>query len=217
MSVLDKVVAAITPPESDADRHSAREQARSLATPGEWLSMVLDHHEQIEQCFDAVRAASPADRPAAQKELALVLTGHAIAEESVLYPALVENDEKGGAAMAYEEQAAAKTQMALLEKIDPASQDYLDKLEHIRGAVLHHMYEEEGTWFARLKQNALQADQQMLTQRYAEEFERYTGSGETGGMMGRPDEATDALTAGHYGANQSMADTQTTPPTRPQF
>ena len=218
MSVLDKVAAAITPPESAEDRRNARQQARSLATDGEWLSMVLDHHEQIERCFEAVRAAQPADRPAAQKKLAVILTGHSIAEESVLYPAMVEHDEKAGAAMAVTEQAAAKTQMAMLEKLDPASQDYLDKLEHIRGAVAHHMYEEEGTWFARLKQSALQADQQMLTARFREEFERYVGrDGENAsGIATGKDATTDALTAGHYGANPSMVDTQTTMPTASQ-
>lgn len=213
MSVLDKVAAALTPPETDEERHNARQQARTLATQGEWLSMVLDHHEQIESCFETVRVASPEDRPTAQKKLALILTGHSIAEESVIYPAMIENHEKAGAGMAYTEQAAAKTQMAMLEKLDPASKDYDEKLEHIRGAVLHHMYEEEGTWFARLKETALQADQQMITQRYREEFERYTN----GGIMRGQDAASDAMTASHYGVEQSMSDTQTNSPTRTQF
>lgn len=217
MSVLDKIAATLTPPESQEDRANARQQARSLATPGEWLAMVLDHHEQIERCFADVKAASPADRPAAQKRLGILLTGHSIAEESVLYPAMVENDEKAGAAMAVTEQAAAKTQMAMLEKIDPATQDYEDKLEHIRGAVAHHMYEEEGTWFARLKQNALQADQALLTKRFAEEYDRYVGQdnssdGSSGFARGN-DKSTDAYTVAPYnGLNESMADTQTTPP-----
>jgi hypothetical protein len=38
---------------------------------------------------------------------------------------------------------AAKVQMALLEDVPPKSQAFLDKLEHIRGAVAHHLYEEE--------------------------------------------------------------------------
>jgi hypothetical protein len=78
--------------------------------------------------------------------------------------------------MAYTEQAAAKTQMALLENLAPMSQDYLDKLEHIRGAVAHHVYEEEGTWFVELKEKASAADQTKLTARYAEEFKRYVGT-----------------------------------------
>ena len=42
------------------------------------------------------------------------------------------------------------------------SQDYLDKLEHIRGAVAHHVYEEEGTWFLELKEKASPGDQNQI-------------------------------------------------------
>lgn len=174
MSVLDKVVAAITPPESEEARKEAREKARAAARPGDWLSMVLEHHLQIEQAFEDVKAANTASaRRAAAKTLAVILTGHSNAEESVLYPALVAADEKSHATTAYTEQAAAKIQMGLLERLAPMSQEYLDKLEHIRGAVAHHVYEEEGTWFLDLKEKVSAQEQSELAQRYAEEFERY--------------------------------------------
>ena len=180
MSILDKVVAAVTPPESDEARAEARAKAQSAAGAGDWLSMVLEHHRQIEAAFAAVKAAPSAEtRVAAQKELAVILTGHSIAEEAVLYPALVAADEKAHATKAYTEQSAAKTQMGLLETIPPMSQDYLDKLEHIRGAVAHHVYEEEGTWFLELKQKLPLGDQTRLSQRYQEEFSRYVGDGDT--------------------------------------
>ncbi len=53
------------------------------------------------------------------------------------------------------------------------SQEYLDKLEHIRGAVVHHMYQEESNWFLDLKKELGAADQAKLTQRYHEEFKQY--------------------------------------------
>jgi hemerythrin superfamily protein len=177
MSVIDKVVAAVTPPESESSRNEARAKARAAARRGDWLSMILQHHEQIEAAFSAVKSATTAaTRVAAQRKLGIVLTGHSNAEESVIYPALVRADEKGHATTAYTEQAAAKTQMALLENIAPMTQEYLDKLEHIRGAVAHHVYEEEGNWFLELKANAAAPDQDKLTARYKEEFERYVGS-----------------------------------------
>jgi hypothetical protein len=176
MSMLDKVVAAVTPPESDEARAEARAKAQSAASAGDWLSMVLEHHRLIEAAFAAVKAASTAgERVSAQKELAVLLTGHSIAEEAVLYPALVAAAEKAHATKAYTEQSAAKTQMGLLETIPPMSQDYLDKLEHIRGAVAHHVYEEEGTWFLELKEKVASAEQTRLSQRYEEEFSRYVG------------------------------------------
>jgi hypothetical protein len=176
MSIVDKVVAAVTPPESEEARKAARDKARAAASPGDWLSLVLEHHMQIEHAFAEVKSATTVSaRLAAQKTLAVLLTGHSNAEESVLYPALAAADEKSHATMAYAEQAAAKTQMGLLEKLAPMSQDYLDKLEHIRGAVAHHVYEEEGTWFIELKEKVPAAEQNKLTQRYTEEFDRYVG------------------------------------------
>jgi hypothetical protein len=176
MSIIDKVVAAVTPPESEESRKEARAKAQRAASPGDWLSLVLAHHRQIESAFAQVKAATTAaDRLAAQKTLAVILTGHSNAEESVLYPALAGADEKSHATTAYAQQAAAKTQMGLLEKLPPMSQDYLDKLEHIRGAVAHHVYEEEGTWFMELKEKVPAADQAKLSQRYADEFDRYVG------------------------------------------
>jgi hypothetical protein len=175
MSVLDKVVAAVTPPESDQQRAEARRKARAAAGDNDWLSVVIEHHEQIEAAFSAVKAATAASsRLAAQKRLGLLLTGHSIAEEAVLYPALVKVDEKGDSTKAYTEQAGAKVQMALLEDLEPMSQEYLDKLEHIRGAVAHHVYEEEGNWFLALKEKLPPADQTKLTYRYQQEFSRYT-------------------------------------------
>ena len=177
MSIIDKVVAAVTPPESEESRRDARAKAMAAASPGTWLAMVLEHHEAIEAAFAAVKTATtPAAQVAAQKKLATLLTGHSVAEEAALYPALADAGEKGHATMAYTEQSAAKLQMGLLEKLEPLSQDYLDKLEHIRGAVAHHMYEEEGNWFIDLRDKVPLTEQNRLTARYQEEFTRYVGA-----------------------------------------
>lgn len=175
MSVLDKIIATVTPPESDEARAKARAKAEAAATPGDWLSEILRHHRKIEALFDAVKIAeTPGGRQRAQKDLALVLTAHSIAEEVAIYPALAADKQVGHAELAYQEQSAAKMEMGLLERLDPMSQDYLDKLEHIRGAVAHHVYSEEGTWFLKLAEDIDAAEQQRITSRYREEFERYT-------------------------------------------
>jgi hypothetical protein len=176
MSILDRFIAAVTPPESEEARREARSKATGAAMPGDWLDQILQHHMDLEDAFAEVKAtADAAGRTAALKQLGVLLTGHAIAEEAVIYPALAEDGEKTHAGMGYDEQAMVKVQMALLEKLDPMSQDFIDKLEHIEGAVAHHMYAEEGNWFLDLKEKASAEDQALLTQRYAEEYERYVG------------------------------------------
>ena len=176
MSIIDKVVAAVAPPESEETRLKARAKARASAGKGDWLAMVLNHHEQVEAAFAAVKAAAdPASRVHTLKKLSTLLTGHSIAEEAALYPALAKADEKGHATKAYTEQSAAKLQLGLLEDLPPMSQEFLDKLGHIEGAVAHHVYEEESNWFLDLKTKIPAADQVKLTQRYQEQFSRYMG------------------------------------------
>ena len=176
MSIMDKVVAAVTPPESEETRSKARAKARASAGKGDWLAMVLDHHEQVEAAFASVKAAAdPSSRVRTLKKLSILLTGHSIAEEAALYPALAKADEKGHATKAYAEQSAAKLKLGLLEDLPPMSQEFLDKLAHIEGAVAHHVYEEESSWFLDLKAKTPAADQVKLTQRYQEQFARYMG------------------------------------------
>ena len=108
LSILDKVVAAVTPPEGDGARQKARAKARASAGKGDWLEMVLDHHVQIEAAFAAVKnATDPTSKINYFKKLSMLLTGHSIAEEAALYPALAKVNEKSHAVKAYTEQAAA--------------------------------------------------------------------------------------------------------------
>jgi hypothetical protein len=172
MSLIDKALGALTPPESDEKRAEATQKARAATQGQDWLAAALDHHDQIRAAFEQARQApSAAGRLEAMQQLAAVLNGHSLAEEVVLYPALAKAGEKAHASLAYTEQTTAKMQMAELERIDPADEAWADKLEHIRGAVLHHIYEEEGGWFLDLKRDY--DDQAFLTRRFIEEYERY--------------------------------------------
>jgi len=174
MSFLDKVAAAVTPAASDEDRAEARRKARSLAGTTGWLSAILDHHEGIEAAFAKAKGAPDAQqRLAAMKELGKLLTGHSIAEEVAIYPAVEELSGKTHAGMAYEEQQMAKIQMNKLERIDPMSEEWQEKLEHIEGAVAQHVYQEEDSWFPDVAREAPPELQQMLTERYDEEYRRY--------------------------------------------
>lgn len=184
MSILDKVVSALTPPESDEDRIEARERAATYTDRAPWLAHVLDHHRQIDDAFTQVWATNDAaSRRMALRELGTILTGHSLAEEGVIYPALSDQGDTGHATMAYTEQSAAKMQMGLLERMDPMSQDFEDKLGHLEGAVKHHVYEEESSWFIDLVEKSSDADHQMIADRYAEEFNRYmNGSSQGSGL-----------------------------------
>jgi hypothetical protein len=176
MSVVDKVLGKITPQPNEEKRNEATANARAVASAGGWLWQVLDHHDEIRARFAACRVAeSAADRAAAMKALAVILNAHSMAEEVVLYPALAQAGEKMHAAHAYGEQTTAKMQMAEWENIAPSTPEWKDKLAHIEGAVLTHMYEEESSWFLHLKDKSDRNER--LADRYREEFERACGTG----------------------------------------
>jgi hypothetical protein len=122
VSILDKVIAAVVPEPTPQERAEVRAKARALSGGSGWLSQVLDHHEQIDAAFVAVRTASNStSRRAAQKWLGTLLTGHSIAEEAVLYPAMALRDHKAHSAEAYTEQSGAKVQTAGLDELEPMS------------------------------------------------------------------------------------------------
>lgn len=108
----------------------------------------------------------------------------------MIYPALSDNGDTGHATMAYTEQAAAKMQMGLLERMDPMSEDFEDKFSHLEGAVKQHVYEEESEWFTDLVDSAPDADHDVIAKRYSEEFNRYMSGGDGGGMFGGASNAT---------------------------
>lgn len=187
MSAVDKVGGM--PLASEAVRAKAHQRARMLARPGDWLWLILDHHERILDGFAAVRRAPDAGaRRAAQKNLVALVTGHSIAEEGVIYPALAASDEVSQSDMAYAQQVAAKIGMAALEKLDPMSGDFGDLLDHLEQAIAHHAYQEESEWLLDLKGKASAADEVTLTRRFKEEFARY--------MNGPPVERADVRSFG---------------------
>lgn len=176
MSILDKVAAAVTPAASDEDRAEARRRSEQLATQHGWLQQIIAHHRAIEAAFEeALSVGTPVERERSVKELGALLTGHSMAEEAVIYPAVSQHDGKGHAAMAYEEQSLAKVQFALLEQIDPMSEEWREKLEHIQGAVQQHVYQEESSWFPEVAEQVDTVTSDFLTMRYREEAERYFG------------------------------------------
>jgi len=179
MTIIDKIIAAITPLPSPEARAEARAAARRIARPDDWFSRILDQHEKIEAAFATLKGAGASDRPAALKALGALLNGHAMAEEAVIYPTLAAAGGLISADAAYLEQIGLKLRMAELERLDPASDAFREKLGHLEGAVIHHAFEEESQWLPDLARKASMADQETATRRFAEEFDRYMRGGES--------------------------------------
>lgn len=175
MSFLDRIAAAVTPAASDEDRAEARRRIEELSMGEPFVEDIVRQHKQIEALFAEARSAAGAGGQTAVRELALLLTGHAMAEEAVVYPEVSEHSGKTHAGMAYEEHAMTKVQLAKLQQMDPGSQEWIEKLDHIEGAVKQHIYQEEDSWLPDVIRNAPAADRQRMSIEYRDHFERFAG------------------------------------------
>jgi hemerythrin superfamily protein len=173
MSFLDRIAAAIAPAASGEQRREARERLTELAVGETFAEEILAHHRQIEMLFARARTENGAAAQATVHELAVLLNGHAMAEEAVVYPEVSEHSGKVHAGMAYEEHAMTKVQLAELQKLQPGSKDWIEKLEHIESAVQQHVYQEESSWLPDVIRNAPLDARRRMSLQFSEYFDRY--------------------------------------------
>lgn len=145
MSFLDRIAAALAPTASEADRSEARDRLTQHAVDVQFVQDIVSQHRKIEALFARARQESGPQAVTTVRELAVLLNGHAMAEEAVIYPEISENS-KADAGMAYEEHAMTKVQMAALQKLSAGTQEWHEKLDHIESAVQQHVYQEESSW-----------------------------------------------------------------------
>ncbi|MGB3807152.1 MAG: hemerythrin domain-containing protein [Erythrobacter sp.] len=174
MSFLDTIASSLAPAASAEDRAEARRKIKGLAANETWLRMIVEQHERIEALLEKARTGPDAQvRRDALKDLMTELTGHSNAEEVIVYPIVSEDAGKTEAAIAYQQHAMTKVNLSKLERMDPATEDWMEKLEHVQSAVQQHIYQEEGSWLPDVVEKASPAEREMMSRRYAEEYERY--------------------------------------------
>ncbi len=172
MTFLDRIAAAIAPAASDEQRMEARRKLEQLATSEPFAQDILDQHRQIEALFQQARTGDAAGAQDTIEELAILLSAHSMAEEAVIYPEISDHSSKAHASMAYEEHAMTKVQLAALQKLEPGTQEWHEKLDHIESAVQQHVYQEEDSWLPDVIRYAPMAERQRMSLEYRDYFER---------------------------------------------
>ncbi len=176
MTLLDQMRAVVTPHRSQEERTRARNLACALALDCEWLSEVVRHHVSIEQALEAVRVArATSDRLRALHWLVILLTGHSLAEQAVLYPAMALERQRAHALSAYADESTVKIELAALQAMDPMTPDFVDKLERLRTDLAYHLHEEECLWYPALFRGAERQEHARLSACFGAEFRRYMG------------------------------------------
>lgn len=173
MFFLDRIASALAPAASDEQRADARRQIEALAAGHPFVEDIVRQHKQIEQFILQAQTAAGADAHAAVRDLAMLLNAHAQAKEAVVYPEISSHSGKTHAGMGYEEHAMAKVELAELQKLQPGTKDWTEKLDHIESAVQQHVYQEESSWLPDVIRDAPLADKERMNLEYRNCFERF--------------------------------------------
>jgi len=176
MTLLDRMMTTAREPLDDR-RARARELAFARAAECDWFAEVLRHHVAIEQAMEAVRRASyPSAGRSALHWLATLMKGHAVAEDSVLYPALAFDGQRAHAVSAFADESSFRIDLAGLALLAPGSPDFIDKLDALHADLMLHFYEEEGAWYPALCRREGGHGNARLCGLFVDEFRRYMGS-----------------------------------------
>ena len=116
--------------------------------------MLKEDHQKVKGLFQEIRKSSDGSR---QKELFdkidTELEIHTHIEEAVFYPAIEEQEElKDMVAEALEEHHQAKELLQQLETLTVDNHDFGSKLRQLMEAVEHHVEEEEGEMFPKIRE-----------------------------------------------------------------
>jgi hemerythrin superfamily protein len=118
------------------------------------LEVLKQDHQKVKKLFQEVKQATDqAKRKELFNEIDTELEIHAHIEETVFYPAIEEHEEfKDMVAGALEEHQEAKTLLDELEELGADNHDFGSKLQLLIEAVEHHVEEEEGEMFPKIRE-----------------------------------------------------------------
>src|SRR5689334_21942923 len=131
------------------------------------LKLLKQDHQEVEAQFKRFENAGD-DAHQTQKKIAEkvieLLSVHAAVEEELLYPAARElsEDLEDLVLEALEEHHIAKATLAELEKMSPDDERFCAKMTVLMESIRHHVEEEEGELFPKLRQLMSTAQREAL-------------------------------------------------------
>jgi hemerythrin superfamily protein len=118
------------------------------------LEVLKQDHQKVKGLFQAAtQATDQTKRKDLFNQIDTELEIHAHIEETVFYPAIEDLEElKDMVAEALEEHQEAKKLLDGLEQLGAESHDFGSKLQQLIEAVEHHVQEEEGEMFPKIRE-----------------------------------------------------------------
>ena len=131
----------------------------ATATPGgDAITMLTTDHREVERLYAEFQRAGMPDTHRRQElanQIIRELSVHAVVEEQYLYPLTAEavHDGEELADHSLEEHQGIKDRLAELDGMEATDPGYDQKLAEVMATVSHHVEEEEGDLFPRLRQS----------------------------------------------------------------
>jgi hemerythrin superfamily protein len=138
-------------------------QERTKATQSskvDAITLLTQDHRDVEKLFKEFEKAKKNEDDGAKaevvKRVCIALTAHAEIEEEIFYPAVRrETDEEDMMDEAEVEHGSIKELVASLEEMEPSDDLYDAKMTVLAEYVKHHVKEEEGEMFPKVKKRKL--------------------------------------------------------------
>ena len=118
------------------------------------LEVLKEDHQKVKKLFqDMKQTTDRTKRKDLFDKIDTELEIHTHIEETVFYPAIEDHEElKDMVAEALEEHQEATTLLEELEELGAESHDFGSKLQELIEAVEHHVEEEEGEMFSKVRE-----------------------------------------------------------------
>jgi len=110
-------------------------------------------HRKVETLFDQIENADGAERQPLIDELVESVRGHMQLEESVVYPAMEPATGSEAVEEANKEHELAREGLASMVELAPDEPGFDGALESVKAGITHHVEEEEGEVFPKIRQN----------------------------------------------------------------
>ena len=135
---------------------------------GDIVDLLSQDHEEAKQLLEQITGAAPSARETLFWELVPELVRHEVAEEVVVYPRIRSDAPDGDAEVEprLKEQREAEEMLSAMEKLDPASDEFAQKLTKLRNDVLDHAEAEEQNIFPLLRALEHEEERTELGARY---------------------------------------------------
>ncbi len=119
------------------------------------IELLESQHREVEQLFSEFEQLGERAFKARMQlfeKIAHKLTCHSIIEEKLFYPAGKKTD-KDTTLEAYEEHDVLKSMMKKIAALEPGDETFLAKVTVLKEIVEHHVKEEEGEYFPKVRED----------------------------------------------------------------